>query len=299
MTFSDGEVVNPEFALPLRKEIIPIWLAAFLAAVVPIVIILIMQIRVRSFWDVNNGIIGLLYSLITAAVFQVFLKCLIGGLRPHFLDVCKPDFSLASNAPGVEGSGYNGAGYTGIYFTKEICTGDEKEINDSLESFPSGHSTAAFAGFIYLAIYLNAKLKAFSNYHPAMWKLVAIYTPVLGATLIAGALTIDEFHNWYDVVAGAIIGSVMAFSAYRMCYASIWDWRWNHVPLHRGQPCMYTYEGAELMDAVFTRRAGWGPGAGTSNWHHGGPATSGHAGAGGFARKPVGSGTARRGDDMV
>jgi diacylglycerol diphosphate phosphatase / phosphatidate phosphatase len=83
--FQDGEVVYPEFAYPLRHEIIPIWAAAMLASLVPIVVFLIMQIRVRSFWDVNNAVIGLLYSLITAAVFQVFLKWLIGGLRPHFL----------------------------------------------------------------------------------------------------------------------------------------------------------------------------------------------------------------------
>ncbi|KAI0835187.1 acid phosphatase/Vanadium-dependent haloperoxidase [Hypoxylon sp. FL0890] len=294
VTFSDGEVVYPEFAYPLRKEIIPIWLAAFLAAVIPIVVILFMQIRIRSFWDVNNGIIGLLYSLITAAVFQVFLKWLIGGLRPHFLDVCKPDVSLASNAPGAKGAGYNAAGFNNIYYTKQICTGDENEINDSLESFPSGHTTAAFAGFIYLYLYLNAKLKVFANYHPAMWKLIAIYAPVLGATLIGGALTIDEFHNWWDILAGAVIGTVMAFSAYRMCYAAIWDWRWNHVPLHRGQPFLYTYEGVELMDALWTRKAAWGAGAGAGNMH----TTNAHGGATEFTRKPVGSG-ARRADDMV
>ena len=83
--FQDGEIVYPEFAYPLRPEIVPIWAAALLAALVPITIFLIMQIRIRSFWDVNNAVIGLLYSLITAAVFQVFLKWLIGGLRPHFL----------------------------------------------------------------------------------------------------------------------------------------------------------------------------------------------------------------------
>ena len=58
---------------------------------------------------------------------------------------------------------------------------------------------------------LNAKLKVWSNYHPAMWKLIAVYAPILGAVLIGGALTIDEFHNWYDVVTSAIIGTVMAF----------------------------------------------------------------------------------------
>lgn len=190
VTFSDGEVVYPQFAYPYRKEIVPIWAAAMLGSLVPIFVILVMQIRIRSFWDANNAIIGLLYSLITAAVFQVFLKWLIGGLRPHFLTVCQPDTSLIKNQ-------YDATGYNQLYFTRDICTGDPNTIDDSLESFPSGHTTAAFAGFVFLYLYLNAKLKVFSNYHPAMWKLIVIYAPILGAVLIGGALTIDEFHNWY------------------------------------------------------------------------------------------------------
>ncbi|KAK7752145.1 hypothetical protein SLS62_005889 [Diatrype stigma] len=317
VTFSDGEIVYPEFGYPLRKEIIPIWLAAFLAAMVPICVILLMQIRVRSFWDVNNGILGLLYSLITAAVFQVFLKCLIGGLRPHFLDVCKPDISRASNGPTDVGAPYNAAGFKQLYYTSEICTGDQNEINDSLESFPSGHSTAAFAGFVYLYLYLNAKLKVFSNYHPAMWKLVLIYAPILGATLIAGALTIDEYHHWWDVLAGAVIGTVMAFSAYRMVYAAVWDWRFNHIPLNRTNASTYALGGMELEEAVWTRRVGWGihptehygGGAGP---HHAGAANNGVGGSGvgtgtgggvTHPRKPIGGAGAgsapRRGDEMV
>lgn len=146
-------------------------------------------------------------------------------------------------------------------YDRSVCRGDKDQIDDSLESFPSGHSTAAFAGFIYLFLYLNAKLKVFANYHPAYWKLIAVYAPVLGATLIAGALTIDEFHNWYDVVAGAIIGTAMAFSAYRMVYASVWDFRFNHVPVARNVAFGYGvaqrgYEG--FREAVATRKAGWG-----------------------------------------
>lgn len=185
ITFSDGEVVYPQFAYPLRKEIVPIWAAALLAALVPMFIFLVMQIRVRSFWDFNNACLGVLYSLITAAVFQVFIKWLIGGLRPHFLDVCKPDPALVrATANGV-------GGFQNIYFTPDICTGDRKEINDSLESMPSGHATAAFAGFVFLYLYLNAKLKVFSNYHPSLWKMAVTYMPLLGACLIAGALSIE------------------------------------------------------------------------------------------------------------
>lgn len=80
VTFRDGEIVYPEFAYPLRNEIVPIWAAALMAFFIPFAVFLICQIRVRSFWDVNNATIGLLYSLIVAAVFQVFVKWLIGGM---------------------------------------------------------------------------------------------------------------------------------------------------------------------------------------------------------------------------
>jgi membrane-associated phospholipid phosphatase len=43
-------------------------------------------------------------------------------------------------------------------YDRNICTGDPDDIDDSLESFPSGHSTASFAGFVFLYLYLNAKL---------------------------------------------------------------------------------------------------------------------------------------------
>ncbi|KAJ4376434.1 hypothetical protein N0V83_001718 [Neocucurbitaria cava] len=271
--FQDGEIVFPQFAYPMRNEIVPIWLAALLAFIIPFIVFLIIQIRARSFWDVNNATIGLLYALISAAVFQVFIKWLIGGLRPHFLAVCKPvipaGLGVGANDDGVEG-GINGNvanGYRQIMFDRSVCTGDRKEINDSLESMPSGHTTAAFAGFVFLYLYLNAKLKVFANYHPAMWKLIVIYAPLLGACLIGGALTIDEYHNWYDILAGAFIGTMMAFSAYRMVYASVWDFRFNHIPLLRHSPFVYgagpsSFDG--FHDTLFTRKAGWGTHEGAS-----------------------------------
>jgi len=287
--FYDGEIVYPEFSYPLRHEIVPIWAAALMASLIPIAIILFMQIRIRSFWDVNNAVIGLLYSLITAAVFQVFIKWLIGGLRPHFLSVCKPAVNLDGQQTGV--------GFRQVMYDRGICTGDQNQIDDSLESFPSGHTTAGFAGFVFLYLYLNAKLKVWSNYHPAMWKLIAVYAPILGAVLIGGALTIDEFHNWYDILAGATIGTVMAFSGYRMVYASVWDFRFNHIPLMRHAPFTYGAGPTSLdgfHDALWTRKAGWGTDQGGA-W--GGAPFDAHEGprgtmaAPGAAMGAVGNGT--------
>ena len=83
----------------------------------------------------------------------------------------------------------------------------------------------------------------------------------LSLTILSDSSTIDEFHNWYDVLAGAVIGTVMAFSGYRMVYASVWDFRFNHIPLNRH--FAFTYggggPGAGLHSySMWTRQAGWG-----------------------------------------
>lgn len=98
----------------------------------------------------------------------------------------------------------------------------------------------------------------------------------------------------------------MAFSAYRMTYASIWDWRFNHIPLNRGSAFTYAHEGADLVDAVFTHRAGWGTWGGSSlgGKHHNGFGThSGHHNGAGYndntiPRRAVGSG-GRGPEEMV
>jgi membrane-associated phospholipid phosphatase len=267
---------------------VPIWLAAFIAFFAPFVFFVLFQIRRRSLFDLATTTLGLLRSLITAAVFQVrihfpplhhyfysdifvpqvWIKWLIGGLRPHFLAVCQPNVPISGTQ--------SGGGFAAIMYDRSVCTGDKDTIDDSLESFPSGHSTAGFAGLMYLALYFNAQLKVISAHNSAYWTMVLFFTPILGATLIAGALTIDEFHNWYDVLAGAIIGTATALVAFRQTFASIWDFRFNHILLPRTSswflrspvanfgPQFFTYQwqnsGAVALDAYrpFTREGGWG-----------------------------------------
>lgn len=113
-------------------------------------------------------------------MFQVFIKWLIGGLRPHFLAICNPQLPVSGQ----------GQGFDGLYHTREIvsaifkpstplfltyhsqCTGDKKAVNDALESMPSGHSTAAFAGLVFLSLYFNAQLKLLSSHNPAYVQVV-------------------------------------------------------------------------------------------------------------------------------
>ncbi|WVR08637.1 hypothetical protein IAU60_005694 [Kwoniella sp. DSM 27419] len=243
----DGSIAYPQFAYPLRKNIIPIWLAALLAFIIPFFFFVLFQIRVRSFNHLLGATMGLLESLITGAVFQVFHKWLIGGLRPHFLDVCKPDVTALRQT---------GNGFQNIMYDRSICTGDQNQINDSLESWMSGHSTAAFAGFIFLFFYFNAQLKVMADHRPAYWKMIMTVAPLLGASLIAASLTVDEFHNWYDCVGGAVVGTICAIIAYRKTFGALWDFRFNHILLPRSTSLFHRHA---VNNEVSTSRFSYTP----------------------------------------
>jgi len=302
----DGNIVYPEYAYPVRKEVVPIWLAAFIAFFAPFVFFVLFQIRRRSLDDLFTTTMGLLKSLITAAVFQVpifdisfpslpnsisqvWIKWLIGGFRPHFYAVCMPNVAQFSRPSGTQFANY--------MYDRSVCTGDKKAINDALESFPSGHATAAFAGLIFLSLYLNAQLKVMSAHNPAYWKMVLFFIPILGAVLIAGALTIDKcetrrlcssdcetlrrltyilaVHHHWDVIGGGLIGTACAIVAFRQTFASVWDFRFNHLLLPRTTSLLHRtpyYSGTSLTPSFSyqpqaellshnlpaTREGGWG-----------------------------------------
>ncbi len=65
--------------------------------------------------------------------------------------------------------------------------------------------------------------------------MLLVIAPLLFATYLASTLVLGYHHHGYDVVAGGLIRLTMAFFGYRMCFASIWDPRWNTVPLTRSR----------------------------------------------------------------
>jgi diacylglycerol diphosphate phosphatase/phosphatidate phosphatase len=225
--FESGDIIYPELAYPYIEPIFSAVGAGLVAGLVPLGVILIAQIWERSFFDFANSILGLAMSLAVGTTFQVILKKTIGGLRPHFLSVCQP--VIPDNWREI------GVGYGNIMFTvDQVCTGDPDEIYNAIESFPSGHSNIAFAGLMYLAIYLFTHLRVQNLRRRAgYWKLGFVFLPVLMATYLASTLVLGYHHHAYDVIFGSLIGIVMAFFSYRMVFCSIHDPKWNTVPRRR------------------------------------------------------------------
>lgn len=184
---------------------------------------------------------GLGYALTLSTLCITLLKIFGGGLRPHFLTVCDP---LIPDPPW-------GKGYDRIWYTpSQVCRADDKDLKEAQMSFPSGHSSAAFAGFGFLALYLNAKYKVMGNGHrfrdyygksaetpqPRVdrvrdWKGLLVVIPLLTAALFALSKVRDQWHHPRDIAFGALMGLLFAHLAYAKCYRSVYDARTNHIPL--------------------------------------------------------------------
>lgn len=200
-------------------------------------------------------LIGLGYALSTATLFQSFIKIFVGGLRPHFLSVCKP--RIPPSTPGLPS--FPGS-QVAFYTAEQVCTGDEDDIKEAQMSFPSGHACAAFAGFGFLALFLNAKYKivsqgghfrqhygaqaqregrteaqqeksGFVNQRVHHWKLVLFVAPWCMAVVLALSKVRDGWHHPVDLVFGSTMGTLFAHMGFKMVYMSVYDERTNHVSL--------------------------------------------------------------------
>lgn len=85
--------------------------------------------------------------------------------------------------------------------------------------------------------------------------------PLVGAMLLSGTVLVRADHHVSDVVVGACLGVVSALVMYRAMFASVWDWRFNHIPLRPWEAVEYevlgeNVEGVVLHKGVWKTRVG-------------------------------------------
>ncbi|KAK3102663.1 hypothetical protein FSP39_012983 [Pinctada imbricata] len=120
-------------------------------------------------------------------------KYAVGRLRPHFLDVCKPDKSKYNCSHG--------------YIQQDVCTGDPALIREARLSFPSGHASFSTYTMMFLMLYIQARLR---------WRTIKLLRPALQLIVFYLAYYTclsrisDYKHHWSDVLAGSVIGVVSA-----------------------------------------------------------------------------------------
>lgn len=103
----------------------------------------------------------------------------MGGFRPHYIEVCQPDLGLLTSI--------NASPNTTWWMGPAACTGNQHDILQALWGFPSGHAATSFAAAVFLALYINGKLKPFSDLAPGVLDLATVLAPLLVASLISGS----------------------------------------------------------------------------------------------------------------
>ncbi|XP_029301122.1 phospholipid phosphatase 1 isoform X2 [Cottoperca gobio] len=120
-------------------------------------------------------------------------KYSIGRLRPHFLDVCKPDRRLNCSS--------------GAYIEDFTCSGDASMVNEGRLSFYSGHSSFSMYCMLFLALYLQARFKA--EWARLLRPTIQFF--LIAASVYTGLSRVSDYkHHWSDVLMGLLQGALMA-----------------------------------------------------------------------------------------
>jgi phosphatidate phosphatase len=127
----------------------------------------------------------------------------IGRLRPHFLDVCKPEWD------DIECKTPHGSP---AYVTEYKCLGDserfgenaDRQVEEARKSFLSGHTSISFQSMTFIILYLQARL-AF----PCSETFILPFLQLCAfcfAFFTALSRVMDNAHHPTDVLAGSILG---------------------------------------------------------------------------------------------
>ncbi|XP_075688796.1 phospholipid phosphatase 3 isoform X1 [Rhinoderma darwinii] len=162
----------------------------------------IYYLKERSYSFIQNPYVSALYKQVGCFVFgcaisQSFTdiaKVSIGRLRPHFLEVCDPDFTQINCSL--------------IYIQDYKCRGPENKVIEARKSFFSGHASFSMYTMLYLVFYLQSRFT---------WRGARLLRPLLQFTLLMMAFytglsrVSDHKHHPSDVLAGFVQGAVVAY----------------------------------------------------------------------------------------
>lgn len=141
----------------------------------------------------------------------------VGRLRPHFMDVCKPDLTKVKCL--------NGVLFNPIYTGDNFCTGDPARIKEARLSFPSGHSSFSWYTMAFVVIYLEARFILVKlRYMKTLLQMIAFITAYV--TMLSRVS--DYYHRASDVIAGTFLGLIVAFAITLFVGRVLWVYEKKH-----------------------------------------------------------------------
>jgi diacylglycerol diphosphate phosphatase/phosphatidate phosphatase len=150
-------------------------------------------------------LLGLAITLAMTLTLTDLFKDAIGRPRPDLISRCKPDPSSPKD----------------VMVTIDVCTEtDHHKLHDGWRSYPSGHSSFAFAGLGWLALYLASQFQVLRPRASLIVVLLCL-APLVAAAMIAISRLEDYRHDVGDVVTGSALGFTVAYFNWRRYFPSL------------------------------------------------------------------------------
>nr|XP_038039041.1 phospholipid phosphatase-related protein type 5 isoform X2 [Anas platyrhynchos] len=136
------------------------------------------------------------FGLFATDIFVNAGQVVTGNLAPHFLALCKPNYTALGCKQ-----------YTQFISSAHACTGNPDLIMKARKTFPSKEAALSVYAAMYLAMYITSTVKA---------RGTRLAKPVLCLGLmclafLTGINRVAEYRNhWSDVIAGFVIGISIA-----------------------------------------------------------------------------------------
>lgn len=257
-------LADASIAYPSKADIVSIPVVVIIALVVPAAVIAVLNLsavlalrdraekhRFRTvLWEIHVGWLGLCAGLAVTLFVTSGLKDLVGKPRPNLLARCEADLSHISQYI-VGGFGDSLNSEAGSLVTSAICKQSNKRLlDDSFAAFPSGHSSFSSAGLVYLSLWLCARFSLGIPYldlsspraqlrsgkrnmtvsaldrqaAPPLWQIASAFVPIIAALFVCASRYADFHHAGFDIISGAVIGTIFGWSSFRMF----------HLPVRRG-----------------------------------------------------------------
>ena len=181
-----NQETNPMISYPFYSlETFPYPICCIISVVVPSIFVYFFAKKRDSPKYLVIGILAVVFTFSLTRSVTDLLKLYAGRPRPNFTEMTKAGYAV-----------------------------------DAYKSFPSGHTATMFNSMLFLSLLLYGEFKIFVG-NGSLSKMLLCSLPLLFACIVGISRTRDYYHNFDDVVAGALIGSVLAYFTYCSKFESL------------------------------------------------------------------------------
>lgn len=163
---------------PYSGESIGIPILFIIIIIIPCIILGVWAILSPKKIDLAFAYMSLAQTLAITLLITESLKIFVARPRPNYFSYCQYDTD------------------------KKECTGPKRHQKDAKVSFPSGHSSNAFACGTWLSLLIGR----LNQNGQELWWVLFRFLPIGIAIFIAATRITDYMHHVSDVVTGAVIG---------------------------------------------------------------------------------------------